>query len=434
MIFNLNSDEPMGESTQVAYYELDKALDEEINDFENFIQNTDYAYELEENMKNGVKKGIIAYLKKKGIVFDESDDRSIWKALSKLYKSHGFNQEKLDKVRRVVKDKWIINGTWSTDKKKRKNMYDLCMVLNMNIDETKKFFSKYFYTLPFNYKNRIDAIYYYCIYNKKNCSETRELIESAGKQNDDVIDDKNTFEIERQILDIDNDDDFLIYVKKYCFSEWKQIRTSRMVIKELYEDSIECYKMSEHYQDYLKMILEEEIEKGKITTTDQEEKRKEQLKRRKIKMKQIIDDIYGFDIQKQKQEKGFSISKGIPIKSFIESIPKYMEISKILNTDEKEVSYDVIRKAIIIFNFYSFYLNIENEELYRDEEKIKEDLHDFVVETNERLERIGYNPFYVKSPFDWLVLYCANTPEPLWTFKQFFLERYLDSDDNEKKK
>ena len=185
MISNFTIEESMGESTQVAINRAKKIF----RKYKNFIQNTEFAFELEENMKKSIKKGIISRLKELGIAFDETDDNLIWDALSEQYKAHGIPPES---VRKVVKDNWIKRGKWDVDINNRKNMYNLCMVLDMNIDETKDFFDNCFYALAFNYKNRTDAIYYYCINNHKSCSETQKIFEIVGELNDDAVEDKNT--------------------------------------------------------------------------------------------------------------------------------------------------------------------------------------------------------------------------------------------------
>ena len=397
MIFNLNSDEPMGESTQVAYYELDKALDEEINDFENFIQNTDYAYELEENMKNCVKKGIIAYLKKKGIVFDETDDKAIWKALSNCYKCYGFDNDKKrwNSISKNVKN-WIKNGKPGTNIDDRKNLYDLCMVLDMNIDETKEFFSKYFYTLPFNYKNRIDSVYYYCIKNHKNYSDTQKLLKIAKKSSNIILDNMDTDKVYRQLSEIDNDDEFAEYLSNNCYSAEHQMQTAKRriigmigstsiseIIYNIYGFSIQMYRIE------------------KVTSKDKDGKK-----------------------NKDKNKKRKGLSKGNFPESFIKSIPQDNELCKI----QKGVipSYEAVRKMIILLNFYNTYKETDDVLEEKTIEEIHAELRDFYDETSSILIESGFSKMYYKHPFDWLILYCANTSNPLESFRELIEKRYLD--------
>lgn len=417
MIFNSNTDRSMGESTQGAINMFDNARDEEINDYKKFIENTDYAYELEENMKKGVKKGIIAYLKKKEIVFDETDDKAIWKALSNCYKCYGFDNDKKrwNSISKNVNN-WIKAGKTSTNIDNRKNMYDLCMVLDMNIEETKEFFSRSFFTFPFNYRNRTDAVYYYCIKNKKSCMDTQEILEKAGNENDNVIDDRNTNEVCRQLSDIDNDEEILTFVKMYCYSEGKKMRTARAKIKKLYEESIDAYKKShDHYQD-----LEDELED--YNGTDNYYKTFDDLKEHQIFQDEFIQHIYGIDIStKGKKE----LTGKIP-DSIINSLPMYEEISKILNEKEENVSYEMLRKAFIILTFYCYYLDKE----YAEKDHIEEEIDDFYSDINKELSEIGFSVMNVKYPFDWLILYCAYTSAPLWSLREYFIQKYGDTREN----
>ena len=413
MIFSLNSDKPMGESTQVAINRAKKIF----RKYKNFIQNTDFAFELEENMKKSIKKGIVSRLKELGIVFDETDDKAIWKALSTCYKSYGFDNDKKhwERISKNVKN-WIKNGTLSTDIDNRKNMYDLCMVLDMNIEETKEFFSKSFYTLAFNYKNRTDAIYYYCINNHKSCSETQKIIEIVGELNDDTVEDKNTFEIECQILDIDNDEEFFEYVKKHCFSNGKQMRTARKTIRYLYE---ECEKRYRNGIDFEQMTREKVEKKMQDNNTDNEDKIYNKEKTRKISQKELINNIYGINISK----KGKKAFNGKIPDSVIKSLPMEEEISKILNENEDKVSYEDLRKTIIILKFYEYYL----DKVYESRDDIEKFIDDFYSEINLELTEVGYSILNVKHPFDWLILYCAYKPEPIMSLRKYFRQKYEDT-------
>lgn len=61
----------------------------------------------------------------------------------------------------------------------RENNYRFCYVLGMDLQQTADFFMRYFGTLAFNYKDSIDAIYYYCLHNRKDFTVIRNMLDQA---------------------------------------------------------------------------------------------------------------------------------------------------------------------------------------------------------------------------------------------------------------
>ena len=399
MIPNFTIEESMGESTQIIYSKCESAYDDYLEGFDDLLDNTEYAFKVECEMKKSVKNGIISKLKEKNMEFDHSDNDSIWKVLSKLYKLHGIAPET---VRKVVKDNWIKEGKWNTDRDNREKMYILCMVLDLGLEETKRFFSNCFFTLPFNFKDKIDAVYYYCIKNNKEYSETQKILKIVSEQNDVLCENMSTIEVEHQITNINNDEELIDFTRKLCYSRNLQMLSAKTMIKELWK---ECYECSKKIQRYCNI----------------------KSPNKSISRSKLLSEIYGLNFQKtQKKSGGKGISKGDLPKSFYESIPKDGEINKILKGED--VSYEILRKAVIIFSFYCFYSNIiiqeGNNQNEKNIENVKRDLYDFYSETNDRLTKIGYNVMYVKHPFEWVIFYCAYTPDPVETFHELLSQRY----------
>ena len=78
--------------------------------------------------------------------------------VKKCYKKQGVELTK------TVKDWFQKEGRVpSTAQAKRNNLYDFCIAMGMDYLETARFFFKTFRTIPYNYKDRIDAVYFYCI-------------------------------------------------------------------------------------------------------------------------------------------------------------------------------------------------------------------------------------------------------------------------------
>lgn len=60
---------------------------------------------------------------------------------------------------------------------------------------------------------------------------------------------------------------------------------------------------------------------------------------------------------------------------------------------------------------------------------IESDFLDFVHETNDLLCSSGLPALYVRNPYDWLFLHCANHPYPLEELRSAMRRYYFDQAD-----
>ena len=124
-------------------------------DWEDYLfDSTEYAMELDG--RNPVLEGIVERLIQMGVQVTCEDKKVIIKELNKRYIAMGIEEG----VPRAVKN-WI-SGT-PVNPAYRENLYNLCIALGMNTEQVRVFFLKNYMTIPFNYKDRIDAIYFYGI-------------------------------------------------------------------------------------------------------------------------------------------------------------------------------------------------------------------------------------------------------------------------------
>ena len=93
-------------------------------------------------------------------------------------------------------------ATPSTKQAHRRNLYDFCVAMGMDYLETAKFFFKIFQTIPYNYKDRVDAVYFYCIKEQRPYSVIKQLLEKAETIETTNVDIESTKEIGLQILEL----------------------------------------------------------------------------------------------------------------------------------------------------------------------------------------------------------------------------------------
>ena len=127
--------------------------------------------------------------------------------------------------------------------------------------------------------------------------------------------------------------------------------------------------------------------------------------------------------KRKKENKQLKWKKNTELpKRFYESLPTEGELKKIVNGEEK--SYESLRKILIILMLFDYYgEDFSEEEL--DEEEIKSCWEDFYVTVNDQLLECGFAPLYVRHPFDWLILYCANSTEPVELFRDLSAKRFI---------
>lgn len=293
---------------------------------------------------------------------------------------------------------------WLQGKKKpsqsqayRHNCYDFCIALGMNLNETFEFMFKYFQVMPFYYKNRTDAIYYYCIRNNKSYDtivNIRDIAKTFTSSNDETV---NTDHIRRKISEIDNDDEFLDYLKNHCYDDQHQFATARSLILELLD----------------------KCKKDKFANVKKDS--------------ELLMTITGYNnqtgIKGGRHDKG--ISKSLFPPEFTTSFPDDNVLCKIRNG--KKVSDEALRKLLILLSFYHYYKSRENsnEQIQINPEIIKESYEEFCAECDIKLAECGYVQLYPRNLYDWHILCCANSEYPIEALKSLIKQQYADILDEE---
>ena len=106
------------------------------------------------NERKAFLEGVAAYLGNVNV----TDTEAMLSEVKNRYAKKGIE------LNRAVKNWFKKSGVSpSTDQAYRRNLYDFCYALDMDYQTTAEFFLKSFLTIPFNYKDRVDAVYFYCI-------------------------------------------------------------------------------------------------------------------------------------------------------------------------------------------------------------------------------------------------------------------------------
>lgn len=259
----------------------------------------------------------------------------------------------------------------------RKNHYELCYALEMDYHQTAVFFQKHFLTLPFNVKSKEDAVFLYCIFHKKPYTVAAQMLAEAKCYVPQENAHTATAQIMAAIMQQENDAAFLRYLSAHCYDNAQQYQLARNKIKaetELVKESVKKYQPDS-------ILSPDRLNSATIA------------------------ELLGY--RYQSREKSESLRK-LP-KRFTESLPNDVTLGKILNGDT--ASYELLRKTLMLLRFYNFYNIAENT----DRNAIAQNLMDFYEELDALLLSCGFAQLYVRHPFDCLLLWCANSYEPIVT-------------------
>ena len=259
----------------------------------------------------------------------------------------------------------------------RCNQYDLCYALEMNDQQVHIFFEKYFLTIPFNVKSREDAVYFYCFVHKKPYSTVTKMLEASSGFVPQENAHTHTSQIARTIRETDDDDKFIEYLSAHCYNNEQQFQMARELINNDIDEIKKIVLAKDHTNS---------IRKGRENSS-------------------VIDELLGYRYQDKDRK---NRKKMLP-KRFTESLINDVTLGKIINGEK--ATYETLRKALMLCRLYRFY----NEAQNTDNDTIKSNLMDFYAELNNLLIQCGFARLYVRHPFDCLLLYCANSDNPIVT-------------------
>ena len=260
----------------------------------------------------------------------------------------------------------------------RRNNYELCFALEMDFEQTADFFRRYFLTLPWGCKSRTDAIFLYCIYHRKPYSEAARMLDGSQSFVPQENAHTATAQIFQTIISTDDDAAFLEYLSAHCYGNEQQFMTARAKIIE------ETERVKERLR---KDISKEIVSKNRLNSN-------------------VIAELLSYKYQEDTEGR---FVFDLPDR-YTSSLPNDVTLGKILNGST--ASYETLRKTLMLLHFSNFYSEASN----MDAEEIESNFLDFYEELDEQLELCGFSPIYLGHPFDYILLSCANTLDPIVTF------------------
>ncbi|MBE6846139.1 MAG: hypothetical protein E7508_10665 [Ruminococcus sp.] len=363
-----------------------------IDDDENYTKE----YLLEYNFKT-FGEGLTDFLVKKGF------GGNINSANEKTMYIKNKSKEKNVNLNPAVVKTWFAQKRPVSSERSREAVYKLCFSLGLTAEETADFFLKVYYECPFNFRIYNELIYYYCLNSGKSYAHALYLTEKADEILKKSGSGESVYEfttgIGTDVKNIHTDTELLDFISKNSAEFNIRNKTAywhaSKMIDECTELAVKSCKCNEELQHKIGR-------KGNIDL--------------------FIYVLFGENISDYKKDMAFSMAAEFP-DMIKDNFPLKMNLSKIKNG--KRVSYETMRKALIMLSFYSFF-----ENLFQDNDStfcvLEEDFTEFVCETNDLLYSCGYPILYARNPYDWLFMHCGYCEYPLEEFKNAVARYYLD--------
>lgn len=361
---------------------------------------------VELNERKVFLEGTSAYLG----TFEPSDTEGMLQEIRRLYAEKG-----IELTRTVIE--WFRKGS-PPSKNHRRNLYDFCYALGMDYQTTAEFFLKVFLTIPYNYKDRVDAIYFYGLKANRPYSVIKKILEDSKAYEATNPDISGTERIGIHILSIDTDEEFLEYLRSNCYDPRHQYSTAKEVFAELLSDNKRIRTNSPQEIDQSSKPKSQRAKKGK---QDSSSNRNPEAHGNA----ELLNQILGYSYQRLSAEQKANLDN-----CDLPRFPTDVDISSILSPS-KSVSSETLRKALILMKFYNYFRLKQMSPNYSSEDidDIRACYDDFLEETNYMLAKCGFVQMYLRNPYDWIILFCAYSQDPLFYLVNFIEKRYFGQTD-----
>lgn len=309
-------------------------------------------------------------------------------------------------ISRQTLNNWVTSGKVAHNTVARENIYKLCFALKMNAYQTEEFFLKAYLDRPYNYKSLFETVCFFCLSNEgQYCySDVSRLIAQIEAVPPMVSSEPPEFTVMiRGTLQSCTSEEELIEYWRHQSAGFGPARyTAKSEVNNLLK---RCYAVVSERQ-----------------------------KRKISKPSALLDEIFGYQARRtERGEKRYlvSIAKSDLPSGIKLNFPDPQKIWKILSDLEHETNKstdDMIRKTIIVLNFYAFFA--ENNQKQRNPRKYGQPsmrpFDEFTGQMNLCLERCGYVKLYWQNPFDWMFGYCAKQSSPIDALRRIIKVSYLD--------
>jgi len=378
--------------------------------------------------------------------------------LTDILKNHGFDQDENDTKARVsfLFDKYknasvpITRATLKSwfegesrpcfDSRSRQGMHRLCFVLDFDYAQVCRFFNSVYMGRSFNCRSIKEAVYCYCFSNNKDYTHACSLIKAAEKLLADPKKDAGanapesfTNTMEEDIRALETDQEFLDYVllNRDSFSQYNQsaIRELDRLRKRIKGTSEDQKLVNLHRKTGTKITRNDYNRLQGLAVKEYflYHDSCQDLKSLNVASSDfMLSQMLGIHMPRYYAEEhsGRSFSKNAELVRMARiNFPSRQYLSDILSEKKnapKKISFDAVRKMLVLLHFYCFFIPYVLGENTRDYSPM--DYPVYVEDANDQLASCNYGSLYEKNPYDHIFMSSAQTPYPLDTFRDIIEE------------
>lgn len=338
----------------------------------------------------------------------------------------------------------------------RPKMYEICFSLHLSMQDTIWFFQHVYYDRCFNCHTINEAVFYYCFKNNISYQDAQTIILEIEQQPDDKLTLSDeiinyTQFISNRIASFNKNEEFIQFMKenKSSFDTWNKAAydtISEQLIELTGSDKVTSSDIDK-LKRYLKSIINSDTERERLIEVD-----KSLFENCGLLLKEIQHDAHAEGQSSVTEAEYISetinnksvlknsfvlerllntasgIQKGKKVPYIVKvNFPSKKSLSDILgkNKIQNLESYDMIRKILVLFHFYIFWLHVklgDTDTAGYDYEALFKIYKD---EADSCLFDCGYEPLYAGNPYDWLFLCAANNEEPI-TFLRSCISQIIE--------
>ncbi len=337
----------------------------------------------------------------------------------------------------TVKDWFLDIRRPNLSEKSRRNMFMLCFALELNIEELNWFFKNVYFDHSFNCRDKEEAVYYYCFNN--NLPYSKAVWLNNIVQNFPIIQDSSderiaTRAIRDRIKNIHTDEEFTEYIKRNNSNFLQTSQSASNIIQDLLTE-IKGKKEDKKFFNSVKTA-------GKLSPSDSDKLKKCGLVVREyidtcLENKRLYEDfdifkskdiasvdfmltvIFNLDVVNLNEDSVYSFSKDSKLSDIAKRNFPGKKIFSDIVSNKKKVSFDGLRKIIILLFSYKFFYENNKTGLEFD---------DYEDQLNDYLDEAGFMTLYAGNPYDWIFIFSAKQDNPLSAFRAIIGNAVNDED------
>lgn len=338
-------------------------------------------------------------------------------------------------------DNWFKKGICpKKGEDSRERIFALAFAMQLTSEKTAELFHRVYLDRAFDFRNYKEMIYYYCLENGESWNDAVRLIDLVDSLKlkcvvNEVEATKYTEEIKSDIDKIRSESDLINYIINHDNDLHLKNVTAKETLEELREETIK--------------LVEKEIrlEKKREKKDKFKKTHLELIKQNPKLLKDYLDNIdvkedlitysgnncnssgYIYSvILYHLSETGRSNENPLKNKYLPDAIRTNFPTADAL--EGRDLSYEELRKAIILLGSYNYWRKCEIGYEY---EFIEVDIEDYISEINAELNDCGFSPLYFGNPYDWLFMYCvvSDPVRPLNAFRAIIQTVLIDTESDE---